>query len=836
MVLFLMTACKTIWPSQKENSITVASSDVATEDSISPKTTAPTLPILPAPEYRLARPMVWKQLHTKLELSFNASQKMVEGVATLTLSPHRESNLVEIDALGMFFSSVKLISTDSMVAVVQQDYSDSMVMRLQLNQRLTNKDTIKLRFEYQARPSSLLERKKIERSDQQGLYFINTDDYGKDVQQIWSQGETTSNSAWFPCIDAPNQKTTQEVVLTVDTPLVALSNGRLVYMVINRDGTRTFRWKQDRPHAPYLNMVAIGPFSILEDVGPNQLPLYYYVEPTYAKHARMIFEKTPTIISYFNQAFGYKYPWDKYAQVTVRNFVSGAMENTSATTMMSAIQHDSIQHNDYNYEDYIVHEIAHQWFGNLVTCESWANTALNEGFATYGEYLWIANDYDSVAAFEKLEALKRGYMAQSQYNVHPLIHYTYKGADGQMFDRHSYNKGALVIHTLRRFLGDELFFACIASYLKEREYTAVDVDHLRHSFESTSGLDLTAFFDSWFHEENHPILDIKYSMIDSSRELGIDIVQKQAEAGYTTYSLSLPLMIEYQNGTKVWKLIDLAQSRRSLKVSLDGPIAYVGISTSNYPLIELNEEKNNSIWLKGLKQKNLEIHQRSLEHFVRTWDQLKVSTKSTVVAEQIAWGRESPLADKGLLDAVENDSNYYDLSPLLKSDNYPLKAAVIGYLSAHDQLSEAQLLDYLQMPSYAVKSAAIEACDKRYSKRLESEILKNLPANASYVNRSAAELFKKHGSESVYPVFESIVMKNHHSTKRYAIYLSKRSKDFILGRLKFFSELKTAHDWPDSIIIDALTKLKSEIQANHSVEAAQELLDAIDKLEADLGL
>ena len=787
-----------------------------------------------APNYRLATPIVWKQLHMKLEVSFDIDKHKVVGAAQLTLTPHRTSNLIELNAKGFSFSDIELKSKDSTLSIVGSDYSDSLKLRLLLNKTLTKDDTLDIEMKYEATPETLKERRLIDRFDHQGLYFINLDESEKGHGQIWSQGETSSNSAWFPCIDAPNQKTTQDLLITVDTPMVALSNGRLVYMLLNRDGTRTFRWKQDLPHAPYLTMIGVGDFAIVEDNGPNNLPISYYLEKEHVKHAKLIFGKTPEIISFFNNTFNYNYPWDKYAQIAVRNFVSGAMENTSATTLMNSVLHDSIQHNDYNYEDYVVHELAHQWFGDLVTCESWSNTALNEGFATYGEYLWIEDQYDSITAFEKLELIKTGYLAQSQYTVHPLIHYTYSGSDDQMFDKHSYNKGALTAHTLRKHLGDEIFFDGISTYLRENEFKAVDVDHLRHSFENASGLDLRKFFDQWFLEENHPTIDLKYAYNDSLKSLRIECIQNQATAGYFTYSVDLPVTIFYKDGSSVQRVLEITKSPQEFDIPLDDVPGYYGASTARFPLIELSELKQEAIWLQGLNSRNLETHQRSLNHFCDRWLKLTQQTKSHVIESQIQWGRKSPLADRTLIQALGTDSIYFDILPLLKTSNYPLMSMVIGYLDKHQQISEDQLSDLLELPSYMVKAAVIKASQKKYSKQLEAQIAQNLPSASSQVNRETATVFSINGSPRISKEFESITKKHPELLKYYATYLSRQNKTFIITKLPFFKVITAQNNIPLESVMKALYVLQEGIELNQSVADVQELLTEVEKLRSSL--
>jgi aminopeptidase N len=269
---------------------------------------------------------------------------------------------------------------------------DSLQLNIALGKEIPGGQNFKLFIEYTAKPNE----KKIGGSaaiqEDKGLYFINP--LGKEQnkpQQIWTQGETESNSNWFPCIDKPNQKMTQEIEIKVASNFKTLSNGLLTRSTQNADGTRTDVWTMNQPHAPYLAMMTIGNFEVVRDYW-NGKEVSYYVEPEFKQYARAIFGKTPAMLEFFSNRLGVSYPWPKYAQIVARDYVSGAMENTSATLHGEFLQKTNRQLLDENNEDIISHELCHQWFGDLVTCESWSNIPLNESFATYGEYLW--NEFD----------------------------------------------------------------------------------------------------------------------------------------------------------------------------------------------------------------------------------------------------------------------------------------------------------------------------------------------------------------------------------------------------------------------------------------------------------
>jgi len=233
-------------------------------------------------------------------------------------------------------------------------------------------------------------------SDDKGLYFINpTGSDPTKMPQIWTQGETESSSCWFPTIDKSEQKTTDEISMTVPAKYVSLSNGRLASQKVNGDGTRTDTWKMELPHSPYLFMMAVGNFKIYHDHWRNK-EVNYYLEPKYAPYAKQIFGMTPELIEFYSKTLNYPFAWNKYSQIVVRDYVSGAMENTTATLHGEYVQETPRQLLDAYYDagrSTIAHELFHQWFGDLVTCESWSNLTVNESFADFSEMLWAEHKY-----------------------------------------------------------------------------------------------------------------------------------------------------------------------------------------------------------------------------------------------------------------------------------------------------------------------------------------------------------------------------------------------------------------------------------------------------------
>jgi aminopeptidase N len=507
--------------------------------------------------YRASVAKLHDLVHMQLDVRFDWSKKYLNGTSTLTLKAHAHpQNNIWLDARGMQINSIKhLVGKDSLQ--LKYDYANDS-LHIFLDRAYTKDEPITLHIDYIAKPDELTDIGGSNAiSSDKGLYFINPD--GKDKNkpmQIWTQGETQANSVWFPTIDAPNQKMTQEIKITVDNKYKTVSNGTMISSVVNPDGSRSDTWKHSLPHAPYLCMMAIGEFAIVKDTWKEK-EVSYYVEPAFEKVARRIFGNTPEMLTFFSNKLGVDYPWDKYSQIVVRDYVSGAMENTTATIHGEFLQRDERELLDDDNEEYISHELFHQWFGDYVTCESWSNITLNEGFATYGEYLWNEYKYGKEEAdINHLNDLN-SYLRESKTKNENLIRFQYD-APQDMFDRHSYEKGGLVIHMLRKYLGDEIFFASIKYYLTTNPFKNVEVHQLRLAFEEVSGQDLNWFFNQWYLAKGHPILNIDYSYDTALKTQKVTIRQEQNLQEFPLYQLPIEVDI-YNNNTIQRKKITLTE-------------------------------------------------------------------------------------------------------------------------------------------------------------------------------------------------------------------------------------------------------------------------------------
>ncbi len=549
-------------------------------------------------------------IHTNLEVRFDWAKAWMYGKATLTLKPYfYPTSTLILDAKGFEIKEIAMV-TASGKTPLKYTYNtdtilDTMQIVIDLGKTYTRNEEYKIYIDYISKPNDLPLGGSEAITSDKGLYFINNDGSDKNKpQQIWTQGETQSTSCWCPTIDNPNERCTDNFYITVDDKFQTLSNGVLVSSKKNADGTRTDNWKMDQPHAPYLFMMAVGEFAIVKDTW-KKIPVNYYVEKEYEKDARAIFGNTPEMIDFYSKILGVDYVWPKYSQIVVRDYVSGAMENTSATLHGEFLQQHSRDLIDENNEDVISHELFHQWFGDLVTCESWSNLPLNESFATYGEYLWREYKYGRDDADYIGSNDLETYLNEADYKQVDLIRFKYDNRE-DMFDSHSYAKGGRVLHMLRKYLGDEAFFAGLNKYLEDNKYNSVEIQNLRLAMEAVSGEDLNWFFNQWFLSSGHADIDIYTNYDDFDKALTIDITQYQDTTTTPIYVLPLDVDI-YINGKVERKRIVVDKQKQEFKysyatkpdlVNVDAEKMLLGIKTENKSLDEyMFQYKNAPLYL-----------------------------------------------------------------------------------------------------------------------------------------------------------------------------------------------------------------------------------------------
>lgn len=536
-------------------------------------------------------------VHTKLDLSFDFEKEAVLGQAWLHITPIFDP-VSEIELDAQYFDIHKL--TLEKGAPLPFEYEDSVKLQIELPNTLKRGDTTVIYLDYTAYPGKGGVSGSSAITSSKGLFFIdprNEDPYKP--TQIWTQGETEHNSNWFPTVDKPNERTTQELALTVPAYMETLSNGVLVKSEELAEGVRKDHWKLDQPHAPYLFMIAAGDYAIVDDLWED-VPVHYYVEKDYEPYAAEIFDHTPEMLSFFSDILDYKYPWPKYDQVVVRDFVSGAMENTTAVIYGDFVQKYGLDLVGNDNDFIVAHEMFHHWFGDLVTCESWSNLTMNEGFANYSEYLW--KDYKEgkdLADFHRSNEIS-GYLQQARQEKHPLIYFQYEEAE-QMFDQHSYNKGGLVLHMLRHYLGDDEFFAGLNLFLERNAYTAVEAHDLRLAMEDISGEDLNWFFNQWYFAAGHPKLTISDDYKDGMLTVTVEQTQDVKESP-AIFTLPTEIDIYKADGSIMRMPITIDKREQTVVIPMDEEPQLVMFDPDDILLAEITHQKSPEEYLRQYRQ------------------------------------------------------------------------------------------------------------------------------------------------------------------------------------------------------------------------------------------
>lgn len=512
----------------------------------------------------------WVLNHTDLDISVDFDKHTINGTATLTLQPYYylQDSLV-LDAKKMDIFDVRLSNqngapTGPAPEKLNYTYNDSLHLIIKFKENYTANQKIQISIDYQANPD-----RKVFQLDQttgtaiksdKGAYFVNTD--GKDPvspMQMWTQGEPQANSCWFPTIDVPNQKHTHKIKVKYPAQLTCISNGVRISSETEKfpanagapvKPTKTDVWEMNQPHAVYLTMLAIGDWKSVKDRSvkfDKEIPVQYFVENLYASDAKAVFGNTPEMIEFFSSFTGVPFMWAKYDQIVARDFVSGAMENTTAV-----IHNERLQDPDNDMEDYVAHELFHHWFGDYVTCESWAHLTLNESFANYSEYLWREYKYgkDNADAwmFENLD------IDPESSNKNALVNHHYTLIDNQ-FDDIRYNKGAGILHRLRNYIGTDAFQASMKLYLSSHAYKNANVYDWKKCVETVTGTNMDHFFNTWYFSKGQPDLYVTLDNSTGSSILNIINATDQGEPTQLNYGkaklLKLRILAQTEKGRNI---------------------------------------------------------------------------------------------------------------------------------------------------------------------------------------------------------------------------------------------------------------------------------------------
>jgi aminopeptidase N len=363
--------------------------------------------------------------------------------------------------------------------------------------------------------------------------------------QVWTQGEDEDSRYWFPCFDYPGQLATSEIRVQVPQPYRAISNGELIHT--DTVGNHTlYHWKQTQVHPTYLMTLAVGDFAELVDEW-NGIPVTYYVEKGQEEAARLSMGKTPRMMAFLSEQYGYTYAYPKYAQVCVADFIFGGMENTSTTLLTDRCLLDQRAAIDNDRtESLVVHELAHQWFGDLVVIKHWSHAWIKEGAASYSEVLWTEHEYGPEDGAYYLLNEARSYLSEdsSRYR-RPMVTNIYREAI-ELYDRHLYEKGACVYHMIRGILGEELFAKAIHHFVNTNAHQTVETIDLLRAIEEATGRNLAFLFDQYVFRGGHPDFKVSYAWDADNKLAKITVKQTQAKSDSTgsdseLFDLKIPI-------------------------------------------------------------------------------------------------------------------------------------------------------------------------------------------------------------------------------------------------------------------------------------------------------
>ena len=465
--------------------------------------------------------------HIAIDLKFDWDRESASGTTSVTVAPFQDTNRIYLDAALMTIKSVKSASgADLKYAYNGEKDGDN--LEITLDRVYKSGEDVTVKVDYSTNYVNKADADTAIGSFGRGLRFIKpTPQEPLKPRQIWSQGESEFNRYWFPSYDSPNDFRTTELRATVGKPYFVVSNGTLVETKENADGTRTFYWKMDTPYTNYLTSIVVGEYTEIKNGEVDGIPVYAYGYPSEAKEVALTTKNLPATIKFFGDITGVKYPYPKYSQTFVEDF-GGGMENISATTQIEEMIHDERELLDEDSESLQAHELAHQWFGDYVTCRDWGQIWLNESFATYYQALWHEHlkGHEYFLYNDVRENQRQVLETWAQEVRRPIVTKYYANKDA-MFDNYAYPGGASVLHMLRKHLGDERFFKSMNHYLTQNAHQPVSTEDLRIAIEETTGESMDWFFDQWLYRMGHPVFEVTQNYDENSKKLTLNVKQTQ---------------------------------------------------------------------------------------------------------------------------------------------------------------------------------------------------------------------------------------------------------------------------------------------------------------------
>ena len=645
--------------------------------------------------------------HIRLDLDLDLPKKHLQGRATIDFSPlpsffdPSRQPVIELDARNLDVSAIRLFDNNKAISTDFTATDDQLLVSVPKG-KIEPGQKYRVEVDYSATDPPT------------GLHFFGPTKQTPDVPlMVWSQGEPRANHYWFPCLDNSNERQSTELVVTVAKGIDVLSNGTLISMKPAGNDRVTFHWMQQQEHVAYLVTLVAGQFVVATEDWRGK-PVTYYVPENRKADIQRTFGRTKPMLDFFSQRFGIEYPWDKYAQVVVEQFTFGGMENTSATTLYDRALHDERAIVDSTPDWLIAHELAHQWWGDLVTCKDWSHLWLNEGFATYSESLWaehaLGRDERDWHMLEDSRAARSG-----STQTRPIVDRHYP-TPGSMFDNRVYPKGAWVLHMLRSRLGDEEFFRGLQRYGTVMAYQTAETSDLRKTFERLYGLSLERFFHDWTERPGNPTLLVETEWQPQSNRLKVHVRQTQSEDVF-----EIPVRIDVQ--LKGYETSQPAVNRLMNEcefteyIALTGTPEAVEVDPEFALLAQIEQEQSLSFWEQQLKNQRVGTvpsRVRAAEHFGEVHTEKSRQLLSDSLSSDSFYGVRAEAAKA--LGKVKGDVARDALLAGLSQDDARVRKAcadALGNFESDSKVQEALRIKYAAGDiSYFVESATLSALSK----------------------------------------------------------------------------------------------------------------------------
>ncbi len=651
------------------------------------------------PRYAPDRPFKLEKL--LLEVHVDPRKKTLEGSATQrfrVISP--DQTQLKLDQVGLHIEDVKINGRQASF------YTEGNYLFIEVAKSKEHSPQVEAELEVMIRYQTHQPRR--------GIYFTGPDEhFPKKPYQVWTQGQDEDSRYWFPTLDYPNQKVLSEVIAWVPQGFTAISNGALIEKKDEGKETK-FHYRLGTPHVNYLVTLVVGEFVELKDVGPRGLPIQYFVEAGREADAKRAFGHTPKMIEVFEQKTGQSYPYEKYSQVAVQDFIFGGMENTSATTQTDTTLHDERAHLDFTSDPLVSHELAHQWFGNLLTCRDWSHGWLNEGFATFMERVWIEADTGPHGGLDEAKYYSyqdfKDYLGEDQAKYRrPIVCNTYSDPI-DLFDRHLYQKGGLVLNLLRSVLGEKLFWKSIQLYVSRHKGQNVETLDLIRAIEDATGKNMRPFFDQWVFGVGFPEFELTYAWSEEKKQVELVIEQKQSGAVERPFQLPFQIEFTYGKGEKIQSTVSLRDSRERLFFSIPSKPLMVSVDPGwNIPK-QMKFTRPKELLLYQLKNDTDCMGRiEAAKELAKIADADVIAALSQAVKEDRFWGVQAEVAQ--VLAELRTPSCRDALIAALDTKNSKARAEIVKALG---RFRETKASDVLKKSaekdsSYQVEGAATQA-------------------------------------------------------------------------------------------------------------------------------